>query len=624
MNTTNLSNQIRVTVAVSGFSYSKVLLFVGLVATGFLISGGSLAFKKHYQGRIYPGIKIDDIELGGLSQENATNLLQQHQTVPNPIFKLTHPVVTAETTTEVSVASTAAELGIARDNDAALAAAFGTGRSSSWLNNTATIAKLLVKPHSYRSTLKLNADKVTDFITSLNVQVAIPGRAPAAILGQSGVSSSLKIDPGLIGSSLDATAAATAITNTLVTAEATNAYPSDNQFVIPTTTISQGFELLPSEQTDALERAKKLVNEELEFTADNIAVRLEDQALVDILAFPTGYNQEVLTEVVKAWSDKIQRPPQDAVFKYDPNTLVVSEFVPHRDGLTLDPVKAAETITNQLSQLENKRSQTPVDTTDLQPISLPITSVQPKQTLASTNNLGIKEKIGIGLSEYEHSIPTRIHNVSVTAAKTTNIILKPGEEFSFNKALGEVSQATGFKPAYVIKNGKTELGDGGGVCQVSTTLFRAVLNAGLPVTKRKAHSYRVSYYELNAKPGIDATVYEGEVDLRFRNDTNHAILIHHEVDSEQLHMQTELYGTSDGRTTEIVDHKMWDYRAPLPTQYIPDPSLPHGVRRQIDWSVSGVKASFKNIVKDKNGNVIREEEYYSNYQPWSAKYLVGV
>jgi vancomycin resistance protein YoaR len=150
------------------------------------------------------------------------------------------------------------------------------------------------------------------------------------------------------------------------------------------------------------------------------------------------------------------------------------------------------------------------------------------------------------------------------------------------------------------------------------------LNAGLPVTKRKAHSYRVSYYELNAKPGIDATVYEGEVDLRFKNDTGHHILIHHEVDREHLTMQTEIYGTSDGRTTEIVDHKTWDYKAPLPTEYIPDPSLPKGRRKQIDWSVSGVKASFKNIVKDKNGNVIREEEYFSNYRPWSAKFLVGV
>jgi vancomycin resistance protein YoaR len=199
----------------------------------------------------------------------------------------------------------------------------------------------------------------------------------------------------------------------------------------------------------------------------------------------------------------------------------------------------------------------------------------------------------------------------------------PGEEFSFNKTLGEVSANTGYRPAYVISGGQTILGDGGGVCQVSTTTFRAALNAGLNITRRVAHSYRVSYYELNQKPGIDATVYAGNVDLRFINDTGHYLLITGETDSENLYMKIEIWGTSDGRKAEIVDHKTWGYVPPLATQYIPDPNLPPGVKRQIDWSVAGIKASFKYVVRDKDDNLIREAEYLSNYQPWAAKYLVG-
>src|SRR5690606_10285855 len=150
----------------------------------------------------------------------------------------------------------------------------------------------------------------------------------------------------------------------------------------------------------------------------------------------------------------------------------------------------------------------------------------------------------------------------------------------------DVSAETGFQPAYVIKNGQTVLGDGGGVCQVSTTVFRAVLDAGLKVTRRLPHSYRVSYYELNSKPGVDATVYSGNIDLRFINDTDHAILIHAEADSKNLYMKVELYGTSDGRTTEIVDHVTWDYRPAPAAVYIPDPTLPAGQTKQVDWAAS--------------------------------------
>ncbi len=88
-------------------------------------------------------------------------------------------------------------------------------------------------------------------------------------------------------------------------------------------------------------------------------------------------------------------------------------------------------------------------------------------------------------------------------------------------------------------------------------------------------------------------------------------------------MTIEFYGTSDGRTTEIVDHKTWGYTAPPPPQYITDPSLPPGSRRQVEHAIAGIKASFKNVVKDKDGNVMSEKEYFSNYRPWGAKYLVG-
>jgi vancomycin resistance protein YoaR len=117
-----------------------------------------------------------------------------------------------------------------------------------------------------------------------------------------------------------------------------------------------------------------------------------------------------------------------------------------------------------------------------------------------------------------------------------------------------VSQKTGFKPAYIIQAGRTVLGDGGGVCQVSTTLFRALLDSGLEVTKRKQHSYRVSYYELDRQPGFDAAVFSGETDLRL-NDSPEYVLLHFSADREK-YMFVEIYGTSDGRQPKSLDMKM--------------------------------------------------------------------
>jgi vancomycin resistance protein YoaR len=213
--------------------------------------------------------------------------------------------------------------------------------------------------------------------------------------------------------------------------------------------------------------------------------------------------------------------------------------------------------------------------------------------------------------------------VALTAKKINLTVVKPGEEFSFNKALGEVSAATGFKPAYVIKSGRTELGDGGGVCQVSSTLFRSALNAGLNITRRLPHSYRVTYYELNSDPGFDATVYAGNVDFRFINDTPGHLLIYTETNSKNLWMKIEIYGTKDGRVATISDYKTWGAAPPPPTEYIPDASLPPGAKKQIDWSASGLKASFNYTVHDANGNLKQQETYTSIYRPWSAKYLVG-
>jgi vancomycin resistance protein YoaR len=248
--------------------------------------------------------------------------------------------------------------------------------------------------------------------------------------------------------------------------------------------------------------------------------------------------------------------------------------------------------------------------------------VKPKITLEQSNTQGIKEVIGEGKSDYTHSIPGRIHNLLLASDRLHGVLIPQGATFSYVDTVGEISARTGYQPAYVIVNGRTELGDGGGVCQTSTTLFRAALNSGLKITEWHAHAYRVGYYENDSKPGRDATIYAPSVDLKFVNDTPSAILIEVEKDEENKLLTYRFWGTKDSRIVSISDvSTSGAISAPAP-RYQDDPTLKKGVVRQVDWAASGLTAWFDYEVT-KGTKVIQKKTFTSNYRPWQAVYLVG-
>jgi len=483
------------------------------------------------------------------------------------------------------------------------------------------LVKFLLEEHNYSLQRSFDPQKISDFTAYISQEVDAIGHDPYAKLGTINNPKTLTIDQGKIGSEIDQVELINLISQSL------NEKNDQNNIELtsepkPTYRVLSDEELMKAEKFST-----KYINTTLYFNSPgykDIKIEINPIELVSLLSFPTGVNERKLNEKIEELVAEIDRPSRDAIFNYEKlanGKYKVNDFQPHLDGLAVNKEDLKNKITNDVGEIaSSSEGKTPESITN----ELVLEAVQPTLTLEKLNDLGIKELIGYGDSYYAHSIPNRIWNVALTAQKINYSLIAPGEEFSFNRTLGEVSKRTGYRSAYVISGGKTVLGDGGGVCQVSTTVFRAALNAGLNITKRKAHSYRVSYYELNQKPGIDATVYSGDVDLRFINDTPGYILIKTESDSENLYMDVELYGTSDGRTAEILNHKTWDPRSAPPAAYYPTTEIPAGTTKQIDWAVSGIKASFDYVVKDKNGQVIREENFYSNYVPWSSKYLQGI
>jgi len=325
------------------------------------------------------------------------------------------------------------------------------------------------------------------------------------------------------------------------------------------------------------------------------------------------YNNTVIDQFVKQSEDVYNREPKNALFTFESGK--VTSFKADEPGMKLKSEEFQMNLKKQIQTISSKNKQIA--------LSFQEEEIKPEITLAEANNFGIEELIGEGHSDYSHSIASRIHNVILAASQFDGVIVPKGETFSFNKLIGDISSSTGYQPAYVIKNGRTVLGDGGGVCQVSTTMFRAAINTGLPITERHAHAYRVSYYENDSEPGFDATIYSPTVDLKFKNDTPGAILIQMELDKANNLLAFKFYGKKDDRKVEISPSTVWDIAPPPEPLYEDDPTLPNGTVKQVDYAAWGAKAKFEYKVFDGQGEVMQNETFYSSYRPWQAVFLRG-
>lgn len=588
-----------------------ILFGLGLFGVGVLFLGW---FIHTQWPRFLPGTTIENISVGGETVETARIQLEKAQLSP--------PEHTIELLAQdIRIASTSAEVEARYEYQRALEFVLEEQRAhwGRWLAQLLFSQKL---PETQYLPIFYDTEKLRFMVESLRQEFDTEPHYPDIRLRISGAPQTLAVDAGADIFVINTEKTVEKLQEVLATSSSHTILNTSVTLSTSSVVEQVSKQLTQEEQELALSRGQKLIGKALIFNKDHLQQTLNDIELVSLLAVPEGYDQSALESILNTWTETFDRPPQNAEFSYDSETLRVTHFKPPRNGLALDTEAMNNALIATLIKMEQADENNTPDGIWKQ--ELIVAETPPEVTLADTNDLGIRERIGFGESYYHHSIPNRIHNVSFTAQRINLSIIAPGKEFSFNQALGDVSAATGFRSAYVIKDGRTSLGDGGGVCQVSTTLFRALLDAGLNITRRLQHSYRVSYYELDNQPGFDATVYAGNVDLRFVNDTDHHVLVYTEADPENLHMFVELYGTSDGRTTEITNYQSWDYRPPLPNEYIPDPSLPPGRLQQVDWSASGIKTQFTHIVRDAKGNVMSEKNYYSNYRPWSAKFLQGI
>jgi vancomycin resistance protein YoaR len=248
---------------------------------------------------------------------------------------------------------------------------------------------------------------------------------------------------------------------------------------------------------------------------------------------------------------------------------------------------------------------------------------------ATAEQLGITGVTSVQNSYFYGSSASRIKNIETAAARFHGLLVAPGETFSMAQALGDVSLDTGYAEALIIYGNRTIKGVGGGVCQVSTTLFRTAFFGGYPILERYPHAYRVSYYELTRSgsvntdlAGLDATVFVPVVDLKFTNDTPNWLLMETYVKPEARVLTWKFYSTPDGRHVEWETSGLQNIEdAPEPL-YQENDDLAQGEIRQVDWEAAGADVTVTRTVT-RDGQVISQDEFTTHYLPWRAVYEYG-
>ncbi|MBC7226621.1 MAG: VanW family protein [Thermoflexales bacterium] len=578
------------------------LEWLALLLTALLAFLGAFGLTMAYEAwcadRIYPGVWVGDVPVGGLRPEEAARHLQERLAIP-PVH-LVGP--------DRAWDAPAADVGLQLLADATARAAFRVGRGPE--DGPLTHLLLLLGGYSVAPILSFDESAARLYLQALAKGIDVPPEdATLTLQGLTPVST-----PARPGRALDVEGALLALRQSLqdprgarvelvvrevppqiTDAEAARAHAE--------ALLSAPFILLLPNPRQGDPGPWPLAPEEL---ARMLTTTVQGGYLAVTL------DREALRGVLEDIAPSLAIEPVDARFHFDPRTGQLVPISPSSPGRALD-VEAS--IENILAAAAAGQHTAP----------LTLRTVPPRYPdTATAEELGIREQVAEGDSYFIGSPSGRDHNIRLAASKFDGLVIAPGETFSFNRYLGEVSAEAGYDEAYVTMGEQLAIEVGGGICQVSTTAFRAALRGGYPIVERWAHYHRVGYYELRGHgPGLDATVYAPLVDFKFVNDRPTALLIETEIEEANHRLIFRFYSTDDGRRVEIKGPVITDETEPGPPIYQLDEKLPPGTVVEWQTAQKGLTATVERWVYDAAGNLLYHNVFVSKYAPRRAAYHYG-
>lgn len=506
------------------------ILYIGIAIAPVI--GGVFLFSVQILNaqRIIHGVHVGKHNLGRLQPNEAHTRLEHTEEA------LLETPLTLRTP-EHTFTATPRELGVDIDVHETLSLAWRQGRSGETAKDLTVQASLTVAPHTFPATVHFDDTKFHQTLDTLLTE--LDDHARDAALQWNAQRNTFEEVPAESGSVINREA----IKETLLEHAMTLTEPAPIALRhiqdVPEITATH----LPPLRVQAEEL---LLRAPLTLTADDISFTVDTDTLAGFLEIGSAQEgptlmlnpQPVKTFLETRVAPRVNRDPVNA--KFEVRNGRVTTFALAKKGRTLDIESAKKAIQDALfTSTENT-------------VPLPVLTQAPEINESDAEELGITTLLAVGESDFAGSPANRIHNIRVGASRYHGVLIAPGEEFSFNELLGPVNARTGYKAELVIKRGETVPEYGGGLCQVSTTAFRAAVHAGLDITERRSHSYIVRYY---GTPGFDATIYPPHPDLRFANNTSGYILIQTVVKGTKLYF--EFYGNDDGR--EVIVGKPYVY-----------------------------------------------------------------
>ncbi|UCH60674.1 MAG: VanW family protein [Anaerolineales bacterium] len=588
-----------------------MVLVGGLALFILLLLTFTTGYGLYFAGRIYPGVSVAGMELSGKTLEEANALLSQQLSYPES----GHIIFQAE---QAWVAKPS-EVGLYLDPQTSALAAYNLGRQGSYLSRWANRFK------AWNNGIDLPPLHIFDqrvayrFVSSIATQLFIPTvEASLSINGTEVVAV-----PGQVGRVVD-------IEATLAPLEAQLRSLTDG--LLPVVIKEVPPEILDARQQ--AEIARRILSAPLTIQIEGAQENdpgpwvFDQQTLAGMVTierletqqgaqYQVGLNAESLRGFLQDIATQLARQPQNARFIFNDDTRQLEVIQSAVIGRQLDVDATIQKVNQQLAEGQHT-------------ITLAFDYQEPAVVDTMTGEqLGITELVSSETSYFYGSSSARLQNIETAAARFHGVLVPPGATFSMGEVLGDVSLDNGYAEALIIFGNRTIQGVGGGVCQVSTTLFRTVFFGGYPINERHPHAYRVSYYEQTASgnvnerlAGLDATVFVPVVDFKFTNDTPYWLLMETYINVAARRLTWKFYSTSDGRSVDWDTTGLKNIEAAPEPLYQENPDLDKGEIKQVDWEADGADVTIYRTVK-RGDQVYLQDTFGTHYLPWRAVYEYG-
>lgn len=584
-------------------------LFLGIIVVllllVFWVAGSHLLFAN----RIFPGVSLNGISLGGMTEREAMQTIASNYSFP----QTGHILLQAG---DGSWLVSPAQLGVYVDTQATADKALSIGRK-----NPVEIMEAAMFGAAVSPAFVFDQNVALQYLEGLSASINQPVKEANLSIANAQVS----INQGQPGRVLDMAASLQSISiqitkmqDGIVPLSVTEVQPKildvSKQGDELKTILSQPLTLsLPAEANSPAAGPWTIAPADLAGLLNLTETGTDQSATLAVQV-----NQPLVTAYLQTLKKQIDQSPQNSRFIFNDETKQLDLYQKAAIGRSLDIDKSVAAINDAL--LKGDHSAT---------LSLEI--VKPAAVDTSTAaDLGITQLVQEYTSYFHSSPDGRVQNIQTAAKQFLGLLVAPGETLSMADILGDISLDSGYAEAPIILGDQTISGIGGGVCQVSTTLFRTVFLAGYQIDERHPHAYRVGYYDqINSAglhslkyAGLDATVFVPLVDFKFTNNSNYWILMETYVSTANNSLTWKIYSTPDGRTVNWQSSGLTNIVDPPASVYVENPDLPAGTIKQTDYAVQGATVRVDRTVT-LNGNVIISDHFDTKYEAWPDIYDYG-